>query len=161
MRDLLHGVQPANLVISPSLQLLLDEGFLWRGGACLLAHFADGQRNFRPNDYQDLTGYECAVNSLHIEDYATTDVVAQTYMFVEQLVGMWNRTHTDEKARVIVTSDEGDVVVKMHTIRIGEEYLAADLEGYLDAVLEVDTTDELENEDSLLDFARSMNTKKI
>lgn len=124
------------------LSHILKEGFETTNGTVLLSAFSKANRHVKIDQFHDLTGYECFINSFHVEDFALRDCLSHALSFALCCIRMWNETSSNEVLRVIVSSHDSDAIVRLHKVRAGEEWLAANLEGYDEAILQVDSTDD-------------------
>jgi hypothetical protein len=68
MRRLLKGVN-FNGPLNHSLMKIVDQGFEARDECYVLRALASKAPNATRTHFHDRTGYECFVNSLHVEDY--------------------------------------------------------------------------------------------
>lgn len=93
-------------------------------------------------DFPDRTGYECFVNSIHIDDYVTEGYLSFAFKFADALMFTWRKSQGAATLKVIISSDEFGAVVKGHIDRPGESFLAANLDGYGEAILIVDSSSE-------------------
>jgi len=139
MSHALHSINRDIKVLPPELSTLIEQGFCIRDGCILLAALADQGTNVTLHDFPDKTGYECFINSFHVEDYVKNDYLSYAYLFVEVLLNAWVTLNKNDRATAIVSSDESGTVVKLHVSREGESWLADNLEGYEEAILMVDS----------------------
>lgn len=118
---------------------LVNQGFLTRDGCVFLSGLAGRQTNASADDFPDKTGYECFVNSIHIDDYAESNYLACACLFVEACFAEWRRTGSREVIKAVVSADEFGAVVKIHVARSGESWVSEDIEKYDDALLVADS----------------------
>jgi hypothetical protein len=123
---------------------LLSAGFVDKDGCLFFAQFAKRTSGADRSDFPDLTGYECFVNHIHIDDYIE-DADAQTLAaigvsFARRLCELLSARSGD--FNVIVGTDELSCSVRFHRIRAGEAWLSDDLESYQDEAIAVLTTHE-------------------
>ncbi len=154
MRRLLSGNPGAAEVSVPSqFRLLLAGGIKPVEGCHFLRDFFLGHNyaTALPH-YGDATGYECAVNSLHIEDYlaagAAREPVAlaltgrECALFLAAKLREYGATLAEPTSfRIIVTVDGRSSTIRFHAIREGESWLAEDLEADKSPVFVHDTSD--------------------
>ncbi|MFC5769825.1 hypothetical protein [Thauera sinica] len=86
-------------------------------------------------DFPDKTGYECFVNSVHIDDYVSAEYLTYAFIFVEDCFASWEREGRNESLLAIVVCDEFGAVVKLHVARDGESWTGNDLEKYEEGIL--------------------------
>jgi hypothetical protein len=121
---------------------LLSAGVVDQDGCVLFAQLAKGTGSASRDRFPDLTGYECFVNHVHIDDYVegadAATLAAMGVAFARRLSGLLS-DHRGE-FNVIVGSDELSCTVRFHRVRAGEAWLADDLESYQDDAIAVLTT---------------------
>lgn len=141
MRSLLGGLQLDHL-LAPSLKAIADSGFDQHDG-CNVLRGLSVVTNATRSTLGDCTGYECFVNSLHIEDYEAEQPLAQAILFAIQVFGIWNAAKQNTCLTAIISADELSVVAKFHAKRPGEQWLSDNIEGYEDPVLSVDSDEDI------------------
>ena len=122
------------------LDQIVADGFLESDGCFLLRALAKRDTNTSLQDFPDRTGYECFVNSIHLDDYVSENCLILAFAFAEALLSAWRKSGRDEPLKLIISSDEFGALVKCHVVRPSESWLAPDLERYEEAVLVVDST---------------------
>lgn len=140
MSDALDSMNRDIKVLPPELLSLISQGFCKRDGCTLLAALANKGTNAALNDFPDKTGYECFINSLHVDDYVKNNYLSYACLFVEELLNAWRKFNENENATVIVSSDEFGVVVKFHVSRNGESWVGEDLERYEEPIFIVSSS---------------------
>jgi hypothetical protein len=130
--------------LPPELRTIVDAGFTTDRNAVLLTGLIPLATNARPSSFPDATGYEAFINSLHIADYETGGSPVSTALaLVRAMFRRWNEARPSERlVAVISRSDPGDAVVRFHVSRPLERWLADDLEGYDEPVLEMMSEDQ-------------------
>lgn len=131
----MKSVNWANLKLSPKLSKLIELGFYELDDCTFCVAFASLATNATVKDFPDKTGYECFVNSIHIDDFVESDYLAHACMFVEGFFNVWRQRKKKQIIRAIISSNKSGAVVKFHVIREGESWTDQDLEKYEDAVL--------------------------
>lgn len=127
-----------NSALHPTLSAIADAGFVSTGGAHLLRKLAEPNPHIRPEDFTDLTGYECFVNSVHVEDFTEDDVGQQTFLLIERVFKDWQATGEHQILNALISSSApGEVVLKFHLLRPGESLSAEPLDGYIDDAVAV------------------------
>jgi hypothetical protein len=132
--------------LSEKLSQLLAEGFTDLGGAIVFTAMSDIAENVKPENFPDLTGFECFVNHIHVEDQLDGPVLDQTALL---RLGIAFALATERQLRstfpgkpfiVIVAATAHGCGVRFHLVRPGEEWLASDLDGYEEeAILVLET----------------------
>jgi|HubBroStandDraft_2_1064218.scaffolds.fasta_scaffold676753_1 hypothetical protein len=108
-------------------------------GCSLLAREV-GHTNATVNDFPDKTGFECFVNHIHLDEYASEFLIGQTICFVSEVLNDWNKKHAEGELNAIVGLKDG-ATVRFHRRRENEFWLAGDLDGYNEAILEISSSD--------------------
>ncbi|MEK6314840.1 MAG: hypothetical protein V4807_10520 [Burkholderia gladioli] len=132
MRNILYKVK-LNCSINSSLMDVVNGGFVLRDGCYFLSLLLKGANVSREN-FPDRTGYECFVNSLHIEDYDPVLPLAQAIIFIKEIFSIWNVMNEVDLLAAIVMVDEFSVVTKFHVNRVGEQWLSSNIDDYDDPV---------------------------
>lgn len=99
--------------------------------------------NTSTSTFGDCTDYECFVNSLHIEDYDEKQPILQAILFIERVFEIWNSAKQTIIITAILSADDFSVVVKFHTNRLGEQWLSDNINGYEDAVLSINSNEDI------------------
>lgn len=141
MRELLSETRLSGSLVD-SLKDIADNGFEFLEGCYILSGLL-GATNATRLDFTDCTGYECFVNSLHIEDYDAALPFAQAILFVMRVFSVWNSGQRDTHMTAIVSADEFSVVTKFHAKRYGEQWLSDDIESYEDPVMSINSDDDV------------------
>ncbi|WP_143219491.1 hypothetical protein [Achromobacter xylosoxidans] len=118
---------------------MLRSGFSIENECVFLASLATKRRNVSGDNFPDKTGWECFVNSIHIDDYCTSAYVLNSIIFLDDLFKKW-RERKEGVLQAIVSSDEFGAIVKFHLLRDGESWVDQNLEKYEDPILVVDST---------------------
>ena len=140
MRTLLNSTQAVR-TLAPSLMQIANDGFEVRDG-CYVLRALSMQANAPRARFGDCTGYECFVNSLHVEDYCTETPLAHALLFAMEVLRKWRLEKPTSCLVAILTADEFSVVAKFHVKRDGEQWLGDDIERYEDPVMSVDSNDD-------------------
>ena len=121
--------------LSKRLSQLLTRGFATLDQAIVYGAMHKLATNVKPENFPDLTGFECFVNHIHIEDQLNgpadkTALLRQGIAFAlateSQLCFRFPGMHFN----VIVAETSHGCGVRFHLVRTGEEWLRSDLEGY-------------------------------
>ena len=98
-----------------------------------------GAKHLSLSDFQDRTGHECFVNHVHFavsDDKATKMRIIGYSLTLQKLL---QPLSTGRKFSIIVSVADQTGTVRFHQFRPSEPWLAEDLEGYEEAVLEIST----------------------
>lgn len=122
--------------LSEELSRLLAEGFTDLDGAIVFTAMRNIAENVKPENFPDLTGFECFVNHIHVEDQVNRSELDQAALLKQGLafaLAAENRlrsTLPSKAFKVIVALTARGCGVRFHSVRSGEEWLASDLDGY-------------------------------
>lgn len=117
------------------------KGFIEEGQCFILQHMASREKNVSISNFPDLTGYECFINCLHIDDYVGQDYLFWSLKFMDVVLNSWRAMNKEHKLRAIVSTDDLGAVIRFHVLRENENWLSDDLESYKEeAVLFMDST---------------------
>jgi hypothetical protein len=140
MQNLLSTTQTVR-VLATSLNDIARDGFEVRNG-CYVLRALSKHANTPQARFGDCTGYECFVNSLHVEDYCADSPFAHALLFVTDILRNWQRVQPESCLVAVLTADELSGVVKFHVRRDGEQWLGDDIERYEDPVMSLDSNDD-------------------
>lgn len=130
--------------LSPKLLQVVWQGFFRRNGCFFLTCFAERLDFVSLKDFPDKTGYECFINSIHIDDYyAGKAQLVQGLVLINEVLSVWDKKYSSQLLVCILSkSNDNGVTIKMHLHREGEHWLDGDLEVYKDeGVLVVDSNE--------------------
>ena len=147
MADLLAGSAGAAPIELPGkLHTLVNLGFKEVDGCVFFRDFFRHDRADGLPLHQDATGYECAVNGFHLEDYLERDAapepvtLAATALACARFLAARLEHFSTDPFRIIASVANGASVLRFHKLREGERWLRDDLEGYREeAVLVLDS----------------------
>ena len=157
MRELANLKFKRNIIkeakkLPENLDSIVMEGF----DMCGEVVFAKGLANPSKNSISDLlgitsdlTGVECNINKIHIEDfvpkntfYNHNQVVSDGFLFMKHMASAICSKFPQESFRFILSEEEGEfpsVVFRFHRKRSGESWLSDDIERYEGGVCFLDT----------------------
>lgn len=132
--------------LSAKLSELLAEGFTDLDGAVVFTAMRDTAERVTPDNFPDLTGYECFVNHVHVEDHVDNSISEQPALLKQGIAfalavesGLCS-TFPGKPFKVIVAATTRGCGVRFHSVRTGEEWLASNLDGYAEeAILVLET----------------------
>lgn len=129
--------------LKPALSAIVDRGFDVREDCHFLAALLSAAKNVTKASFPDCTGYECFVNSIHIEDYDDEVPLCQAIQFVHRVFDAWRASTPALTLISVVSADEFSVVVKFHVKRPTEQWLSENMEGYDDPIMSVESSEDL------------------
>lgn len=128
------GASSDGVDLDPRLAAILADGLLEIGGCVVLAHDADSVTDAPIESFPDATGFEAFINHVHVDDElglpaTDTAVLAQAGRFATEIGDLLQRRYPDETF-VIILAVSDSCIVRFHTLRSGERWVAPDLETY-------------------------------
>lgn len=136
----MQGLNWTSKKLPPNLCNLINAGFCELNDCVFFIALANIDTNVSANDFPDKTGYECFINSIHIDDFVESDYLAYACMFVEACFEVWRKVNCGKIIRAIISSDEFGALVKIHVVRIDESWIGQHLDKYEDAILVADSS---------------------
>jgi hypothetical protein len=145
MRSSLRETNPSDFAkgekLSGKVSELLEQGFIDLGGTIVFTAMRDIAENVKPENFPDLTGFECFVNHIHIEDQLDGPVPDQTALLRQGIAfalateNQLRCTFPGENFKVIVAASADGCGVRFHLVRPREEWLATDLDSYAEEAI--------------------------
>lgn len=134
----IHGKQS----VSRSLQTLLRAGVVRKNGGIFLKALLSKSGNAQPADFPDMTGYECFINHIHLDDRLGKGASAfeQAILFGRQVRDLLSRhVSAGSNVKVIVSCSGDGCSVRFHLVRENEKWLSEKLDSYAEAILILET----------------------
>ena len=132
-----------NCELNSELDTIVRMGLVEVGNLIFLKKLYQNDTNATADDFIDSTGYECFVNSLHVDDYVHDNYLQQAIIFAKHIFKEFRLQEVKMPLVCIMSLDEFGLTIKFHLSRGNESFLNEDLNGYEEAILVVDS-----NEDS-------------
>jgi hypothetical protein len=150
-KTLYTEVEPSRITdtanLSSELLGIVESGFIVVDGAVLLKTQEKFVKSIKPDNFPDLTGYECFVNHVHIEDYlgdadlGSKALLKQGIALANKIMEELSSLFPDKLFKAIVAANESGCSVRFHLIRSGENWLSDDLDKYgQEAILVLETS---------------------
>jgi hypothetical protein len=147
MRDLLtRGADLTEIYVPSPFQLLVAGGFKDVEGCVFFRELFHHDALTALAMHHDMTGYECAVNAIHLEDYLEKGMAREAPALAATAVKCVDwlaerlRRFSSEPFRIIVSVDRRNCTLRFHKVRDGESWLADDIEAYEEAIAASDVT---------------------
>lgn len=99
-------------------------------GATLLKQELERARSVSLRDFQDLTGFECFVNHVHLPFIETHESLQTCLQYAIDLGRQLAEMSQGRRFEVIMSVSNDGCVIRFHQLRPGELWLADDLEKY-------------------------------
>jgi hypothetical protein len=142
MRDLISNARPYSEQLHAALEIVSEQEIISTEDGVVFS----GRKEYR-RDFPDRTGYECFANHIHIKDYIEHEspeyMVGQALALAVHLNERLSAVAPDSAFRFIIAADEAGCTLRFHTARIGEEWVASDLEKYAEEAIAVAESNEL------------------
>ncbi|MGQ1947753.1 hypothetical protein ACT3CD_11710 [Geofilum sp. OHC36d9] len=115
---------------------MLNRGFVEKDGCYLLKHFSELQNHMELSDFEDRTGYECFINSFHVDDYVRTNVFKQAILFLNKLLIIWDKQNNNLSLEVILSKTNTGFHISFYVRRIDECWIPAEnVDDFKEAIL--------------------------
>ncbi|MFN5310724.1 MAG: hypothetical protein ACK5C0_14840 [Candidatus Kapaibacterium sp.] len=122
--------------INSALRAIVESGFILHNGCYFLKSLYNKQTHIKESDFIDLTGFECFINSIHIDDYAEIDLFEQAILFADELINLWKNQKSGLVLKLILSETDFGFNVKFHTFRKGQDWIVEDeLEKFEEAII--------------------------
>ena len=126
----------SNKKLETSLQELVLSGFIEVDGCYFLQKLFNQQKHISSLDFIDKTGYECFVNSIHIDDYIEEDLFIQGLLYSDKIISEWLKLENNTTLEVILSETDFGFQIKFHVSRPNENWiLESDLNIFKEALL--------------------------
>ena len=103
--------------LDKKLYELIADGFVLIDKCALLRNFYEHQKHVKRHDFQDDIGYECFINSLHVDDYIENDFMVQGILFMDEIFKIWNEKKSSEILKCIISKTDFGANIKFHLVR--------------------------------------------
>jgi hypothetical protein len=131
-----------NYELNNELQMIVGMGLFQVDELVFLKKLYQIDTNVMADNFIDNTGYECFINSLHIDDYVNDNYLEQAIIFTNHIFKKFRLLEIKQTLVCIMSLDEIGLTIKFHLSRENESFLNKDLNGYEEAVLIVDSSEE-------------------
>ncbi|WP_460908410.1 hypothetical protein [Paraburkholderia jirisanensis] len=147
MKNLIKQHSNSVCILPEKLDALLSAGFK-RIDDCIFFSSLFPEQNipaieFVQHAYGDLTGYECMINKLHLEDYCESQIFINSHLFVLRFIEAWKTSFKTQAVAILSYEENGEFgdisVFRFHLKRPGEFFIdTTAIEKYPDPILVVD-----------------------
>ncbi|HOZ68408.1 MAG TPA: hypothetical protein PK328_03560 [Chitinophagaceae bacterium] len=87
------------------------------------------------SNFIDKTGFECFVNSFHVDDYTSKEFLEQSLLFAQLVFEKWLITNKELILKCIISETNTGVNIRFHIQRTNENWiLDNDLENFEEGV---------------------------
>lgn len=121
--------------INRELHRIAQSGFEYVDGCYFIKLLSKISTNVALSDFPDKTGYECFINSVHIDDYVDNSYLEQGLLFVNEVFKSWKETKIDNNLVAILSLGEFGLNVKFHVERKGEEWISDPIGEYKEGIM--------------------------
>lgn len=111
------------LQLNQELNEILKAGFTFVQDCWIMKSMYEGNLHIKLTDFPDKTGYECFINSIHIDDYFDSDLLFYAFVFVEKLSIEWKKLENQFSLEVIMSETDFGYNIKWHTVRVSEKWI--------------------------------------
>lgn len=106
--------------ISKRLLPIINQGVVNINGCYLFKYFYERNRHIKLSDFVDKTGYECFINSFHVDYYSSKNILMESLLFIEQFIIEWNKLNGSINIQIILSETKSGYVFRFHRIRENE-----------------------------------------
>lgn len=78
------------------------------------------------SNFIDKTGFECFVNSFHVDDYVKNDFLCQSLLFVRIVFDKWTITNNEMVLKCIISGTDDGINIRFHIQRANENWIIDD-----------------------------------
>lgn len=150
MKSILGQATPdsfaSDVLLSGELSDLLQSGFSEIHGAVVFSAMDQAAHKTPVSSFPDLTGYECFINHLHIEDHLdglsddSQQLLRQGIAFALEAKKQLRSSFPARQFSLIIAYNEFGCNFRFHTVRTGENWLSTDLEQFTgEAIMVLET----------------------
>lgn len=126
-----------DIVLPRRLMVVLESGLVRKDGCVFLASLLAQCRSVSRHDFPDMTGYECFVNKVHLDNLACSQLVRIGVTFLHRVSNLLRTSDIHSPVIGIVSADDASVTARFHLLRAQEAWLSDDLNGYTEECIAV------------------------
>lgn len=120
---LLEKKKDKSFRLNNKLLKILNGGFSNIDGCWFFAKMYEKQIHIKRNDFDDRTGYECFINSFHVDDLVKRNCLGQTILFAHRLLKMWSKLDNNLKIIIIIGETNYGFNFRFHIYRSNEKWI--------------------------------------
>jgi hypothetical protein len=114
--------------------------FIAAEGCYFIDSLYENRGNATIDSLYDETGFECYVNHIHLEHYGPAERLVMALRVCAIIEEKWLRSpYASATLRQIVSYDQSSCVYRCHVVRQGQSWLSANLDGYEELIIVVDS----------------------
>lgn len=133
---LITSLQHKESHLNKHLVSIIEGGFIELNGYYFISSLMKNSQNVIESDFSDKAGFECFVNSIHIDDYVDTDFLQQGLLFLEKVFEVWNDKNKSLPLIGVISKTEFGANVKFYLQRPNEVYInITDIDKFEDPVM--------------------------
>lgn len=103
--------------LATTLNDLFVNGFIVMEDCLVLEKLGRRQPHIKLTDFVDKTGYECFVNSIHVDDYVTDNLFTQALLFIDKLISELRILKYSQNIAIIMSDTGFGFNIKFHVLR--------------------------------------------
>lgn len=136
MYNLFKTLQFSESNLHENLLGIIASGFLNVDGCYVISALLKNCQSIGERDFVDKTGYECFVNSIHIDDYVDDEFLQQAFLMVEKGFEVWNAQNKSLPLVGLVSKTDFGANVKFYLQRPNEVYINSnEVDKFEDAIM--------------------------
>lgn len=129
--------------INLNLNLIAESGFEIKDDCYFISELLPMSKSVGRENFSDCTGYECFVNSVHVEDYDEDFPLCQSVKFTAMVFERWRAITGDLTLISIICADDCSVVVKFHVKRKNENWVGGNIDEYKDPIMIFESSEDV------------------
>lgn len=141
MAKAFEEVNLARSELSVSLRDIATSGFVEVEGCVFVNALWKRETNASHYSFFDDIERECFHNSIHVEDYVSSNLLANACLYVGALFREWQMYDKHRVLQAVISFNGVQTVVKVHLFREGESWVSENLEAYEEAILLWDSSE--------------------
>jgi hypothetical protein len=138
-KQMFHGIlEPIkkNSKLNSELLKIAASNFIEINDCWFLNSLLNKQLHIKSSEFIDKTGYECFVNSLHIDDFVKKNFLSQAILFIGEIIENWVNLNNHKSLEIILSETDFGISIKFHLVRENEEWIAInDVEKFTEGIM--------------------------
>ena len=122
--------------VNTDLKEIITDGFVNINECYFIKSLYNLQSHINELDFQDKTGYECFINSIHVDDYVEKDFLLHSILLSDLILKLWNDLKNNLILNVIISETDFGYNLKCHIKRVNEVWIdMQQIENFDDAIM--------------------------
>jgi hypothetical protein len=117
MISIYNEINIENKTLDENLLEIIRDGFIERENCFFIKKLFEMQNHLKPTDFPDALGYECFVNSLHLDDYIKSDFIDQGLILTKEVFNKWNEKNINLVLKAVLSQTDFGANLRFYTYR--------------------------------------------